>query len=172
MASVRVRLDDYVAGAMPDVSALSGTPTAERVVVTDEVVPVHLGTGLIIPALLHRFEQLLRPSAPRIVLRGRVPMLADEAARLHRLRRWWRAARWLAVLVLVGAAWSAAPVAPLAATVAVIGLAVSTLALRSLLRRWPRARPEPDQTWVVLDRIHETFATAVTAQSGAEVGEP
>lgn len=171
MASVRVRLDDYVAGAMPDVSVMSGVPTSHRVRLTDEVGYEMLGAGRVVPLLLYRLEQLRRPGTPRTVLKGRVPMDAAEAARWHRMHGGWRAGRWLATLVLVAAAWSAAPLAPAVAVAALAGIAVTTAGLVRVRRRWPHARIDPYRKWVTLGPVHQAFADAVTGTAGcAEEG--
>ena len=170
MAGVRVRIDDFEDGLLPDVCASSGAPGARLYWITvSSKTPAWLWLGVfggpagIVAALV--LSSVLRKSAS-----GYVPYTAETHARLQRARR---RATW-GVLQGLGAVVAAVALAALgppsfhlvASAVGVAGL-VAVVVFAFLYANPPGSvggHLDSTSRWVELDPVSTRFAAAYEAQ--------
>ena len=164
MAKVTVSFADYQEGRLPPICVVSGRPTDDRVRFRTVVPPpseVRAEAG----GLARRLDEFVRaidPRAPRDMLLGVIPLDAQVRRRLELRHRLWTALLVASTLSLLAAAGAGAVWSPALAVVSTVGIFVSIDRRKERDRALPVPRPTHAGAWVVLDNVHDHFASAAS----------
>lgn len=154
----------YRDGELPAVCVITGNPADAFVVLRTPPSRRSGATGALDGVL-----DAVDVRRPREILLGRVPVDSDQWRRVERVRMNWYLVMIAAFLLLIGAAWAAAPW-----SVVVAGFSVPLLGY-AWWRRFAvrRGLPIPTLTHggtsVTIDNAHEAFAAAVLASGDDSV---
>ncbi len=158
-------MDDYVSGRVPDVCAVSGEPTTDRVITSTEIDGPSLGWLflLLFPVLGWLILVLVMAFGRRSYLRGELPISEASYLAARSQRRRWYGALAMGIVLLFAGAFALRDVAQLGGVTVLIGLAVALAAGVALIRAStgvPRITLDASRRWVTIHRVHPSFAAA------------
>lgn len=164
MAKVTVSFADYQEGRLPPVCVVSGRPTGDRVRFRTVIRAPREGRvdGGGLARRLDDFVRAIDPRAPRDMLLGLIPLDAQVRRRLEFRHRVWTALLVASTLSLLTAAGAGAAWSPVLAVVSTVGIFVSIDRRKERDRALPVPQPTHGGAWVVLDNVHDRFASAAS----------
>lgn len=167
--SATMFVDDFVIGRVPDVCAVTGAPTKDRLVTSTEIDGPSPGwlflllfslLGWLILALVLAFSR-------RTHLQGELPLSESAYTARRRQRRWWYLGLATGMALVVASVFFLRNLAQLGGVGVLVGLAVVLVAgvgLISAFTGMPRITLDGSRRWVTIHRVHPDFAAAVSAQ--------
>ena len=172
--SATVFVDDYIVGRTPDICAITGRSTSDRLTVSTEIDrPSPAWFLLLLAPLLGWFIlAFVLATARRTYLTGSIAVSADAWRALRRRRHHAMLAMVGGVtLLIVVAAWVdvARGAGALLALVLIVG---GIVALALVDARSPKVHLDATRRWVTITRVHAQYAAAVAAAAMSdEVGD-
>lgn len=164
MAKVTVSFADYQEGRLPPICVVSGRPTDDRVRFRTVVRPPSEARAEAggLARRLDEFVHAIDPRASRDMLLGVIPLDAQVRRRLEFRHRLWTALLVASTLSLLAAAGAGAAWSPALAVVSTVGILVSIDRRKERDRALPVPQPTHGGAWVVLDNVHDHFASAAS----------